>query len=503
MNYEDSLLSQLKNQLSQLNSTHFEESGKVISYADGMCTVYGLSNATIGELIIFDNNATGIIFDMKNELCDIFLLENLCINAGSGARRTNAPFSVLISDEQLGRVINIKGTPIDGLSEKYSPNAIKKPIEQNIIGIVGRESVHEPLSTGILAIDSMIPIGLGQRQLFLGNKGSGKTTSVLDIIANNKDNDLVFIYVGIGQKQSEMALINKKLYEKGAFRNCIMISSSADLPPVCHYLAPYVGCTIAEYFAHEKKKNVVVIYDDLSKHAVAYRELSLLMRRPASREAYPGDVFYLHSRLLERAGNFLNGGSITAIPIAQLQEDDITAYIPTNLISITDGQVFFDMKLFNAGIKPAVNTELSVSRVGGAAQPAMINKLSKALRLELAQYHELALFSQFGSELDSNSEEKLKRGKMLISLLSQDYESIYSLADEVIILHMFKNWYTELKEVKNPKKAILWIADFIKITFPDFYYAMQNNCHQILSEQIIHQLNDYIKEGFVLFEKTI
>lgn len=503
MNYEDSLLSQLKNQLSHINATHFEETGKVISYADGLCTVYGLSQATIGELIIFDNNATGIIFDMKNELCDVFLLENICVNAGAGARRSRQPFSVAISKEQLGRVINIKGFPIDGLTEKYSSEFISRPIEQNIIGIVGREPVHEPLSTGILAIDSMVPIGLGQRQLFLGNKGSGKTTSVLDIIVNNKDNDLIFIYVGVGQKQSEMALINKKLYEKNAFKNCIMISASADLPPVCHYLAPYVGCTIAEYFAHEEKRNVVVVYDDLSKQAVAYRELSLLMRRPASREAYPGDIFYLHSRLLERAGNFLNGGSITALPIAQLQEDDITAYIPTNLISITDGQVFFDMKLFNAGIKPAVNTELSVSRVGGAAQPLMINKLSKALRLELAQYHELALFSQFGSELDSNSEEKLKRGKMLISLLSQDYESIYSVVDEVIILHMFKNWYQSLKEVKNPKKVILWVADFIKVTFPDFYKDIKNNCHQILSEQMISQLNEYIKEGFVLFGKII
>lgn len=497
MNFnDDQIFNLLKENIENINLNRFEESGIVYSYYDNICMAKGLYNAFFLEEVIFDSGNRGIIFDLGNEYCYIFVLYNINISAGEGIKRTNNIFSINISDEYLGRVIDSTGNPIDNIKKINHLDKTLYPIETTIKGIAERVSVSKPLETGILLIDSIIPIGKGQRQLFIGNRNTGKTTSAVNIILNQKNKDVICIYVAIAGQESNIVKIRNYLRLNGALKNTIIISASSSKFAIHHYLAPYVGATIAEYFAHKKNKDVLIIYDDLSNNAIAYREMSLLMKRSPGREAYPGDVFYLHSRLLERAGNFTNGSSITAIPIAQLQEDDISAYIPTNLISITDGQVFFDTKLFNSGIKPAINTELSVSRVGGAAQTKNINKLSKSLRLNLAQYHELSIFSQFSNDLDDESLERLKQGQILCGIFKQDLKVIYTLADEIIILFLYKNWYSSLKKFENINDFINWILNFIKATSMDLYcnlniydFLLDDYSIRILNEVILNAIN--------------
>jgi len=476
-----------------------EEAGRVISYGDGICIVSGLSNAYMGELIIFDRGNTGIIFDLNDDTCSIFLIGTDSVISGEGARRTNNLYYIPTTKNFLGRVIDITGNAIDGLDQEWDiEKSEKRYIESQIIGISERTPVAKPLMTGILAIDALIPIGKGQRQLFIGNRNTGKTAAAIDVIIRQRNTDIICIYVAISQQQSHVAKIANYLKINKAMNNTIIISADAGKPAIHSYLAPYIGTTIAEYFSQQEKRDVLIIYDDLSNHAVAYREMSLLMKRSPAREAYPGDIFYLHARLLERCGSFLNNGSITALPIAQIQEDDISAYIPTNLISMTDGQILFDTKLFNNGIKPAVNPELSVSRVGGAAQYPIINKLSKSLRLDLAQYHELAIFSQFGSEMDELANEKLKKGAMLISLLAQSIGRNYKVFEEAIILYMFKYWNKNLMKINEIKDFINWFLSFI-------YSTKKELCNELekgdpISEKNAKLLDETILEAITIFE---
>lgn len=483
------------------NSYHnpqIDESGIILSYNDGLCVAQGLYNVMIHEIVICDNGARGIVCDLQDESCYFFLLDNNVINAGMGVRRTKKLFSVKLSPKLMSRVIDVFGLCIDGFddidSQQYND---EQYIEKEVKGITERVSVTSPINTGFLCIDSLIPIGKGQRQLLLGNRSTGKTLVALNTIINQKKNDTLCIYVGIGQKESEIARIHNSFIESDALTNTIIISASSSKSAVIHYLAPYVGVTIAEYFVEEYKKDVIIVYDDLTNHAIAYREMSLLMKRSPSREAFPGDIFYLHARLLERAGNFISGGSITALPIAQLQEDDITAYVPTNLISITDGQLFFDGKMFNKGILPAINTELSVSRIGGAAQHPLLNKLSRGLRLDLAQYHEFASFAQFGSDLDEESENKIKKGKLLIDLLKQSTTVRYCVNDEILLLYIFKHFYKKLFSFEDTTQFIEWILSYIKHTYFEFYTCI-SELKQLDDETRI-KFDTIISESISLF----
>ena len=418
--------------------------------------------------------------------------------AGEGVRRTKKSFGIYLDKDYLGRVIDIFGNYIDGYfkEEINENNFIYSSIESDILGIIERKAISESLVTGIISIDCIIPIGKGQRQLFVGSRGIGKTTTLIDIMINQKENNVICIYVGIAQKQSDIALIKSKLEENNALDNCIILCSDAGKTAINHYLSPYVGITIAEYFSRIKKQDVLIIYDDLSNHAIAYRELNLLIKNSPTREAYPADVFYSHSKLLERAGSFINYGSITAFPVVQLQEDDITAYIPTNLISITDGQVFFDTKLFNSGIFPAINTELSVSRICGSAQSKLIRNLSKSLRLDLAQYHENSAFSQFGGDLEEETKNKLKKGDVLIELLTQPLSKIYSIADQAIILFLFKFYSDKVQEIKNLKEFIFWIIDYFKKVYKNVYLILKSGKEVDLINE--NEIKKIIEEAFLI-----
>jgi F-type H+-transporting ATPase subunit alpha len=491
----------LIDQCASYSNAHIEDAGVIVSYVDGLCIAQGLHHVMINEIVLCDNGARGIVFDLNEEYCSFFLLHNAPINSGCGVRRTKKLFSIPLSVDLLGRVIDYEGNPLDGL-DNFNNDSIeaRRPIESNIKGIAERESVTSPLNTGFLTIDTLIPIGKGQRQLLLGNRSTGKTSVVLNTIINQKSSRVVSIYVAIAQKESEVARIKNMLFKEGALKNTIIISAHCGNPAIAHYLAPYVGATIAEYFAHEKHKDVIIMYDDLSNHAIAYREMSLLLKRSPAREAFPGDIFYLHARLLERAGNFIQGGSITAFPVAQLQEDDITAYVPTNLISITDGQLFFDAKLYNNGILPAINTELSVSRVGGAAQPPLVNKLSRGLRLDLAQYHEFAAFAQFGSDLDEESENKIKKGKLLIALLKQTLDMRYSVEDEILILYLFKHYYKKLYEIDSLEHFITWFISYVKITYKNFYKHIGEDTE--LKDDFRKNIENIIEESLLIFTQS-
>jgi F-type H+-transporting ATPase subunit alpha len=474
--------------------------GFVVSYLDGICFVNGLKDAFIYEVIIFDNGSKGVVFSETSEICYVFIFSNKNIpKVGEGARRTKKCFSVSVGGHLLGRIIDVEGNFIDGHKDVGLENEDNgRSVETDILGVVDRKAVTEPFFTGFLKIDALIPIGRGQRQLFLGNRSSGKTATLVDIMVNQRDKNLICVYVAIAQKQSDIAqIVNYISSFEDAMKNCIFVVSDSSRMPVQHFLAPYVGVTIAEYFSREKR-DVAIIYDDLTNHAIAYREMSLLVKNSPAREAYPGDIFYLHSRLLERAGNFLNYGSITALPVAQLQEDDITAYIPTNLISITDGQVFFDMKLFNNGIFPAINTELSVSRVSGA-QVKMIKDLSRSLRLDLAEYHEMAVFAQFGVELDENTRKKMLRGNLLMSILCQQLGEVYSKADEILILFLFKFFDEKIIEIKKVDLLIRWIIDFLKKTRCELYESL--NLEDKIDDIKYKELFSFMENAISIFRE--
>ena len=412
-----------------------DEVGTVITLGDGIARVHGLDKVMAGELLSFPHNVAGIAMNLEEDQVGVVLLgEYTEIKEGDEVKRTGRIMSVPVGDAMVGRVVNSLGQPIDDKGPIATDKFI--PLERIAPGVIDRQPVREPMATGLKAIDSMIPIGRGQRELIIGDRQTGKTAVALDTIINNKGNDLICIYNAIGQKRSSIAQVVKTLTDFGAMDYTIVVAASASEPAPMQYISPYSACAMGEYF-RDSKRHALVIYDDLSKHAASYREISLLLRRPPGREAYPGDVFYLHSRLLERASKLsdkMGGGSLTALPIIETQAGDVSAYIPTNVISITDGQIFLETDLFNSGVRPAVNVGISVSRVGGSAQIKAMRQVAGTMKLELAQYRELAAFAQFGSDLDKATQAQLNRGQRLVEVLKQAQFSPLSFAKQILII---------------------------------------------------------------------
>ena len=426
------------------------EVGTVISVGDGIARIHGLEKVMYSELLEFPHGVSGMALNLEEDQVGAVLLgEASEIKEGDLVKRTNKIMAVPVDESMVGRVVNALGQPIDG---KGPINAKKfNPVERIAPGIVDREPVKLPLQTGLKSIDSMIPIGRGQRELIIGDRQTGKTAVAVDTIINQKEGDDICIYVAIGQKRSTVAQVVQTLFDNDAMGYTIVVSASASDPAPMQYIAPYAGCAIGEFFC-DQGKHTLCIYDDLSKHAAAYREISLLLRRPPGREAYPGDVFYLHSRLLERAAKLSEsrgGGSLTALPIIETQAGDVSAYIPTNVISITDGQIYLESDLFHSGIRPAINVGLSVSRVGGSAQIKAMRQIAGTLRLELAQFRELAAFAQFGSDLDKSSQAQLSRGQRLVEVLKQNQYSPLSVEKQVIIVFAATNGYLDSLEVED------------------------------------------------------
>ena len=427
----------IKEQICQYRSRiEMTETGTVILVGDGIARVYGLRGCMAGELLEFEDGSVGLAQNLEEETVSVAVLSDQNdIHEGSTVRRTGRVLNVPVGDGLLGRVVNALGAPIDGKGPIATTDT--RPIESPALGIIERKSVAVPLQTGIKAIDSMIPIGRGQRELIIGDRQTGKTTIAIDTILNQKDTGVICIYVAIGQKSTSVVQIANELQQAGAMEYSIIVSASASESAPLQYIAPYAGCAMAEYF-REQGKDVLIVYDDLSKHAVAYRALSLLIRRPPGREAYPGDVFYLHSRLLERAvcvADEYGGGSITALPIIETQAGDVSAYIPTNVISITDGQIFLETELFHSGIMPAINPGISVSRVGGSAQLKAMKKVSGELKLLYSQYRELQAFAQFGSDLDADTKARLALGERIVAVLGQHRNSPVRVGCQVVIIY--------------------------------------------------------------------
>jgi len=421
-----------------------KEVGTVISVGDGIARIYGLEKAMAGELLDFPGGISGMVLNLEEDNVGAAILgADYAIKEGDTVKRTGKIVEVPVGEALMGRVINALGAPIDEAGPIESGES--RRIEVKAPGIVARKSVKEPLQTGIKAIDSMIPIGRGQRELIIGDRQTGKTAIAIDTIINQKGLDVYCIYVAVGQKQSTVAQIVEKLKSSGAMEYTVVVAATASDPAPLQFIAPYTGCAIGEYF-RDNGKHALIIYDDLSKHAVAYRQLSLLLRRPPGREAYPGDVFYLHSRLLERAAKLsdaLGGGSLTALPVIETQAGDVSAYIPTNVISITDGQIYLESDLFYSGIRPAINVGLSVSRVGGSAQVKAMKSIAGTLRLELAQYRELAAFAQFGSDLDPASQRQLARGARLVEILKQGQYKPLPVEKQVLIIYAATNGFVD------------------------------------------------------------
>ena len=470
-----------------------QEVGTVIWVGDGIATIYGIEHAMYGEIVIFENGVRGMVQDIKRDQvgCIIFGKDTE-IKEGTKVTRTKKKAGIPVGDTYLGRIINALGAPIDGKGEIKADDY--RAIEQEAPGIVDRQSVKQPMETGILAIDSMFPIGRGQRELIIGDRQTGKTSIAVDTILNQKGKDVVCIYVAIGQKASTVAKLVNTLTKNGAMDYSIVLSSTASESASLQYIAPYAGTALAEYFMY-KGKDVLIVYDDLSKHAVAYRALSLLLERSPGREAYPGDVFYLHSRLLERSSKLndeLGGGSITALPIIETQAGDVSAYIPTNVISITDGQIFLESDLFNSGMRPAVNVGLSVSRVGGAAQTKAMKKASGTIRIDLAQYREMEVFTQFSSDLDDMTKEQLQYGKGLMELLKQPLCHPMSLADQVITLVAANKRLLLDVDVKQMKEFQGRLLDFFKIEHKDVVDAI--NEKKVLDDGITEKIVEAVKE---------
>ena len=441
---------QIKNYKSKIE---MKETGTVILVGDGIARVYGLRECMSSELLEFEDGSFGMAQNLETETVSVALLsDNNNIKEGSSVKRTGKVLSVPVGEALLGRVINALGSPIDGKGPVITDKS--RPIESEAPGIIERKSVSVPLQTGIKAIDSMIPIGRGQRELIIGDRQTGKTEIAIDTIINQKNSDVICIYVAIGQKSSSVVQLANELTRAGAMEYTIIVSASASESAPLQYVAPYSGCAMAEYF-REQGKDVLIIYDDLSKHAVAYRALSLLIRRPPGREAYPGDVFYLHSRLLERAACVApeyGGGSITALPLIETQAGDVSAYIPTNVISITDGQIFLETELFHAGIMPAINPGISVSRVGGSAQLKAMKKVSGELKLLYSQYRELKAFAQFGSDLDADTKARLALGERIVEVLKQGRNSPIRVGCQVAIVYAVINGYLNDTPVDRVKE---------------------------------------------------
>jgi len=436
--------------------------GTVFQVGDGIARIYGLDKVMAGELLEFADGTIGIALNLEAKNVGAVLMgEGTTVQEGTSVRATGKIAQIPVGDGYLGRVVNSLARPIDGKGEIATTET--RLIESAAPGIISRRSVHEPLQTGIVAIDAMIPIGRGQRELIIGDRQTGKTAIAVDTILNQKGKDVVCVYVAIGQKASSIAQVVNTLQERGAMDYTIIVAATADSPATLQYLSPYTGAALAEYFMY-KGRHTLVIYDDLTKQAQAYREMSLLLRRPPGREAYPGDVFYLHSRLLERAAKLndqLGSGSMTALPIVETQEGDVSAYIPTNVISITDGQIFLSADIFNAGIRPAINVGISVSRVGSAAQVKAMKQVAGKLKLELAQFAELEAFSQFASDLDQATQNQLARGQRLRQLLKQPQSSPLSVEDQVTIIYAGTNGYLDTIAVDRVRPFLVGLRQYI------------------------------------------
>ena len=470
-----------------------KETGEVIWVGDGIATIYGIDHAMYGEIVIFDNGVKGMVQDIRaNEIGVILFGRDTGIKEGTKVVRTKKKAGIPVGDTFIGRIVNALGEPIDGNGEIKADGY--RPMEEDAPGIVDRKSVDTPMETGILSIDSMFPIGRGQRELIIGDRQTGKTSIATDTIINQKGKDVICIYVAIGQKASTVAKIVSTLTKHGAMDYSIVLSSTASDPASLQYVAPYAGTALAEYFMHQGK-DVLIVYDDLSKHAVAYRALSLLLERSPGREAYPGDVFYLHSRLLERSSRLseeLGGGSITALPIIETQAGDVSAYIPTNVISITDGQIFLESNLFNSGMRPAVNVGLSVSRVGGAAQTKAMKKASGSIRIDLAQYREMEVFTQFASDLDDATKAQLTHGKALMELLKQQLCQPLSLHEQVMTLCLANHGFFDTVETKQVKQYQKDVLSFMDLKHPQIGEEIENT--KAISDELVEKMLDAAKE---------
>jgi len=459
----DEISSIIRQQIEQYNQEiKVINVGTVFQVGDGIARIYGLERVMAGELLEFDDGTVGIALNLESKNVGAVLMgKGLTVQEGSSVRATGKIAQIPVGENFLGRIVNPLARPIDGKGEISASDS--RLIESPAPGIISRRSVYEPLQTGLVAVDSMIPIGRGQRELIIGDRQTGKTAIAIDTILNQKGKDVVCVYVAIGQKASSIAQVVKELQERGALEYTIIVAAPADSPATLQYLAPYTGASLAEFFMYQGK-HTLVIYDDLSKQAQAYREMSLLLRRPPGREAYPGDVFYLHSRLLERAAKLndtLGGGSMTALPIVETQEGDVSAYIPTNVISITDGQIFLSGDIFNSGIRPAINVGISVSRVGSAAQPKAMKQVAGKLKLELAQFAELEAFSQFASDLDQATQNQLARGTRLRELLKQPQSSPLSLTDQVATIYAGINGYLDNITVEKIRPFLIGFRQYL------------------------------------------
>ncbi|EAH5913545.1 F0F1 ATP synthase subunit alpha [Campylobacter coli] len=471
-----------------------EETGKIISVADGVAKVYGLKNIMAGEMVEFDNGDKGMALNLEESSVGIVILgKGEGLKEGTSVKRLKKLLKVPVGEALIGRVVNALGEPIDAKGVINSNEF--RFVEEKAKGIMARKSVHEPLHTGIKAIDALVPIGRGQRELIIGDRQTGKTTVAVDTIISQKGQGVVCIYVAIGQKQSTVAQVVKRLEEHGAMDYTIVVNAGASDPAALQYLAPYTGVTMGEFF-RDNAKHALIVYDDLSKHAVAYREMSLILRRPPGREAYPGDVFYLHSRLLERASKLndeLGAGSLTALPIIETQAGDVSAYIPTNVISITDGQIFLETDLFNSGIRPAINVGLSVSRVGGAAQIKATKQVSGTLRLDLAQYRELQAFAQFASDLDEASRKQLERGQRMVELLKQPPYSPLSVEKQVVLIFAGTKGYLDDVAVSKIREIEDGIYPFIEAKYPDLFEQIRSKkaLDAELEEKLAKAINEF------------
>jgi F-type H+-transporting ATPase subunit alpha len=490
----DEISAILKQQIEDYDkSVSVSNVGTVLQVGDGIARIYGLQQVMAGELIEFEDGTEGIALNLEDDNVGAVLMgEGLGIQEGSTVKATGRIASVPVGSAMLGRVVNPLGQPIDGKGDIATSES--RLIESPAPGIIQRRSVHEPMQTGITAIDAMIPIGRGQRELIIGDRQTGKTAICIDTILNQKDQDVICVYVAIGQKAASVANVVDVLRERGALDYTVVVAANASEPASLQYLAPYTGASIAEAFMY-KGKATLVVYDDLTKQAQAYRQMSLLLRRPPGREAYPGDVFYLHSRLLERAAKLsdaMGKGSMTALPIIETQAGDVSAYIPTNVISITDGQVFLSSDLFNSGLRPAINVGISVSRVGGAAQTKAIKKIAGTLKLELAQFDELAAFSQFASDLDAATQKQLGRGKRLRELLKQPQFSPLILAEQVAIVYAGVKGLLDEVPVDQVTSFTRELREYLRASKPDFISKVQEQ--KVLAEDTEAMLKEAISE---------
>src|SRR5580704_547050 len=482
-----------------------DEVGAIISVGDGIARVHGLEKVMAGEMLAFPKNIFGIALNLEEEEVGVVLLgESSELKEGDVVKRTNTIMSVPVGEELVGRVVNPLGEPLDGKGPVISKQ--RNPLERIAPGVLDRQPVREPLQTGIKAIDAMIPIGRGQRELIIGDRQTGKTAVILDTIINQKGGDVICIYCGIGQKRSTIAQVVKTLTDAGAMDYTIIVASSAAEPASLQYIAPYAACAMGEYF-RDSKRHAITFYDDLSKHAQAYREISLLLRRPPGREAFPGDVFYLHSRLLERAAKLndkLGAGSLTSLPVIETQAGDVSAYIPTNVISITDGQIYLETDLFNQGVRPAVNVGLSVSRVGGSAQIKAMRQVAGSLKLELAQYRELAAFAQFGSDLDKATQAQLNRGQRLVEVLKQKQFSPLPFSKQILIIFAGTSGAFDDMPVDQVREFEAELYKFVDATNPSLLRTIMEK--KVLDDSLKAEMSKVIKqckENFVAERQAV